>query len=133
MPTTVNDLILVYIEENPAFFGRIEDITPDIKPGWWHVHIMVLSIPPRIITWILEDSQIQGKGFTMGGIPIRLEKVPSPYKGEGKDIEEEGKVISLGERQEEDIEEEGKVISLGERQEEDIEEEGKVNSLGERQ
>jgi len=132
MSTTVNDLILVYIEENPAFFGRIEDITPDIKPGWWHVHIMVLSIPPRMISWILEDAQIQGKGFTMGGIPIRLEKVPSPYKEEEKNKEQEGKVISLGERQEEDKEQEGKVISLGERQEEDKEEE-KVISLGERQ
>ena len=133
MSTTVNDLILVYIEENPAFFGRIEDITPDIKPGWWHVHIMVLSIPPRIITWILEDSQIHGKGFTMGGIPIRLEKVSSPYKEETEDKEEDGKVISLGERQEEDKEEDGKVISLGERQEEDKEEDGKVIPLGERQ
>ncbi|MEQ8222019.1 MAG: hypothetical protein ABRQ37_06925 [Candidatus Eremiobacterota bacterium] len=133
MSTTVNDLILVYIEENPAFFGRIEDITPDIKPGWWHVHIMVLSIPPRMISWILEDVQIQGKGFTMGGIPIRLEKVPSPYKEEDKGKEEDGKVISLGERQEEDKEEDGKVISLGERQEEDKEEEEKVISLGERQ
>ncbi len=131
MSTNINDLILVYIEENPAFFGRIEDITPDIKPGWWHVHIMVLSIPPRMITWILEDSQIQGKSFTMGGIPIRLEKVPSPYKEE--DMEEDGKVISLGERQEEDMEEDGKVISLGERQEEDMEEDGKVISFGERQ
>jgi len=118
MSTTVNDLILVYIEENPAFFGRIEDITPDMKPGWWHVHIMVLSIPPRMITWILEDSQIQGKGFTMGGVPIRLEKVSSPYKEEQEGRDEEGKVIALGERQEED-KDGGKVIALGERQEEE--------------
>jgi len=116
----MNDLILVHIEENPAFFGRIEDITPDIKPGWWQVHIMVLSIPPRIITWILEDSQIQGKGFTMGGIPIRLEKVASPYKEEIEETEEDGKVISIGERQEEEKkDEDGKVISLEERQEEE--------------
>jgi hypothetical protein len=130
MSVTMNDLILVHIEENPAFFGRIEDITPDIKPGWWQVHIMVLSIPPRIITWILEDSQIQGKGFTMGGIPIRLEKVASPYKEEIEETEEDGKVISIGERQEED----GKVISIGERQEEEKkDEDGKVISLEERQ
>jgi hypothetical protein len=136
MSTTINDLILVYIEENPAFFGRIEDITSDIKPGWWHIHIMVLSIPPRMITWILEDSQIQGKGFTMGGIPIRLEKVISPYNNkeeleESGDIEShdfsdkinERKVISLGERkeieeEEENVEEksvESKVISLMDR------------------
>jgi len=131
MSTTVNDLILVYIEENPAFFGRIENITPDMKPGWWHVHIMVLSIPPRMITWILEDSQIQGKGFTMGGVPIRLEKVSSPYKEEQEGRDEEGKVIALGERQEED-KDEGKVIALGERQEED-KDGGKVIALGERQ
>ena len=114
----MNDLILVYIEENPAFFGRIEDITADMKPGWWQVHIMVLSIPPRIITWILEDSQIQGKGFTMGGIPIRLEKVSSPYKEDNEEIEEDGKVISIGERQEEEKPQkslESKVISLMDR------------------
>ncbi|HPZ07790.1 MAG TPA: hypothetical protein PL110_06735 [Candidatus Eremiobacteraeota bacterium] len=125
MTTTINDLILVYIEENPAFFGRIEDITADIKPGWWHVHIMVLSIPPRMIAWILEDSQINGKGFTMGGIPIRLEKVVSPYNKDHIDdadhLNTEGKVISLEVKREKEEEEAlnknigDKVISLMDR------------------
>jgi len=126
MVTEINDLILVYIEGIPAFFGRIEDITPDIKPGWWHVHIMVLTIPPGMISWILEKSQINGKDFTMGGVPIRIEKVISPYKQEMEIDEEDGleaedgKIIPLGGIKEEDREEredrgEGKIISLMDR------------------
>jgi len=126
METEINDLILVYIEGIPAFFGRIEDITPDIKPGWWHVHIMVLTIPPGMISWILEKSQINGKDFTMGGVPIRIEKVISPYKQEMEIDEEDGleaedgKIIPLGGIKEEDREEredrgEGKIISLMDR------------------
>jgi len=126
METEIIDLILVYIEGIPAFFGRIEDITPDIKPGWWHVHIMVLTIPPGMISWILEKSQINGKDFTMGGVPIRIEKVISPYKQEMEIDEEDGleaedgKIIPLGGIKEEDREEredrgEGKIISLMDR------------------
>jgi hypothetical protein len=95
--TTTGDLILVHVEGVPAFFGRIEDISADIKPGWFNVHIMVLSIPPQVITWILEEVQINGKTFTMGGTPIRIEKVESMYKRlpQKKDDLGKQKVISL--------------------------------------
>jgi len=76
---TVNDLVLVHIDNQPAFFARIEEISPDVKPGWWHVTLLALGIPLQLYTWILDTDQIGGAPFTMGGTPIRLEKVVSPH------------------------------------------------------
>jgi hypothetical protein len=78
MSTTCNDLVLVHIDNKPAFYARIEDISADVKPGWWQVKLLVLTHPCQIYTWILEESQINGAQFTMGGTPVTLEKVISP-------------------------------------------------------
>jgi hypothetical protein len=78
MATSSDDLVLVHIDNKPAFYARIEDIAPDVKPGWWQVKLLVLTHPCQIYTWILEESQINGAPFTMGGTPVRLEKVVSP-------------------------------------------------------
>ncbi len=72
------DVVLVYIENKPTFFARIEDISPDIKKGWWRVQLLILQIPLMVTTWILDDDQIRGADFTMGGTPIRIEKVIAP-------------------------------------------------------
>ena len=55
-----NDLVLIHIDNKPGFFARIEDITPDVKPGWWQVKLLVLSSPLQIFTWTLDENQIQG-------------------------------------------------------------------------
>ncbi|UFS71642.1 hypothetical protein LPW11_05460 [Geomonas sp. RF6] len=101
---TINDLVLAHIDEKPAFYARIEDVSPDVKPGWWKVKLLVLTIPLQTYTWILDESQVNGAPFTMGGTPIMLEKVVSPEppvkpvaplgKGAGK----KGKVVSLFDR-----------------------------------
>ncbi|MBP1753251.1 MAG: hypothetical protein H6Q57_2087 [Geobacteraceae bacterium] len=78
MTTTCNDLVLAHIDNSPAFYARIEEISPDVKPGWWVVKLLVLTHPCQIYTWILEESQINGAPFTMGGTPVVLEKVVSP-------------------------------------------------------
>jgi hypothetical protein len=78
MVTEVNDLVLVYINNKPAFFARIEDIEPDVKTDWWQVTLLVLQVPVKTLVWILRDAYIQGEHFTMGGTPIRLEKVVVP-------------------------------------------------------
>jgi hypothetical protein len=75
---TINDLVLVHIDEKPAFFARIETIEPDVKPGWWQVTFLALMLPLQVNTWILDTSQVEGAPFTMGGTPVRLEKVVSP-------------------------------------------------------
>ncbi len=82
MTTACNDLVLVEIDNKPAFYARIEDISPDAKLGWWQVKLLVLTRPCQIYTWILEESQINGAQFTMGGTPVRLEKVVSPLSRE---------------------------------------------------
>lgn len=76
--TTINDLVLVHIDNKPGFYARIEDVSPDVKAGWWKVRLLVLTIPVQIYTWILEESQINGAPFTMGGTPVLMEKVVSP-------------------------------------------------------
>ncbi len=72
------DVILVYIDNNPTFFARVENISPDVKKGWWRVKLLILQIPLVITTWILDNDQIRGADFTMGGTPVRIEKVIAP-------------------------------------------------------
>ena len=48
----VNDLVLIYFEDKPLSFARIEEILPDAKPDWYHVKLLMLQIPPQYVTWI---------------------------------------------------------------------------------
>ena len=79
---TINDLVLVYVEDKPGFYARIEDISPDVKKGWWTVKLLVLTFPLQVYTWILDESQIAGASFTMGGTPLKIEKIVSPVQVE---------------------------------------------------
>jgi hypothetical protein len=69
------EVVLIYYQDKPSVFARIESIEADVKKGWYHVTLLLLSIPTRSVTWILRDSYIAGGTFTIGGTPIRLEKV----------------------------------------------------------
>lgn len=75
---TENDIVLIYLEDEPLSFARVEDILADSKPDWYHVKLLMLQIPPRIVTWILRDVYIEGAEFTMNGKRMRLEKVVVP-------------------------------------------------------
>ena len=77
-----NDLVLIYFEDDPLSFARIESILPDSKPDWYHVKLLLLQLPPQLVTWILRDVYISGTEFTMNGKRMRLEKVivPDPPK-----------------------------------------------------
>ena len=70
-----NDVVLIYFEDKPAVFARIEAIKPDIKKNWYHVTLLLLTIPTQTVNWILLDSYINGSPFTMEGKPVRLEEV----------------------------------------------------------
>ena len=76
--TKVGDVVLVHMDNNPAFFARIEEIAADVKPGWFQVKLLVLQIPLMVVTWILRDTYYDGQEFTMGGRPMRIEKVVAP-------------------------------------------------------
>jgi hypothetical protein len=76
--TAENDLVLIYLEDKPLAFARIESILPDSKKNWYHVRLLLLQIPMQVVTWILRDAYINGSEFTMNGKRMRLEKVESP-------------------------------------------------------
>ena len=73
---TINDLVMVHLDRKPAFYARINDISPDVKRGWYQVELLVLSLPAQILVWILEAAHLQGEEFTMGGRPVQLEFIP---------------------------------------------------------
>ncbi|RMD94585.1 MAG: hypothetical protein D6814_14325 [Calditrichaeota bacterium] len=77
-PVVEQDLILVYVDEQPAFYARVEGFEPDRKPNWWQVKLLALQVPLQLVTWILRREQINGEPFTMGGTPVRIEKVRVP-------------------------------------------------------
>ncbi len=97
--TGLQDLVLIYLENQPAFFARIENISPDIKPGWVRMKFLILQVPPALGEWILLPEYIQGEEFTMGGKRVKIEKVEvpreTPAPGPPKP---EGKVVSLSDR-----------------------------------
>jgi hypothetical protein len=75
---TISDVVLVHVDNKPGFYARIEAISPDEKPGWWQVRLLVFTFPLQVFTWILDEYQLEGADFTMGGTPIRMEPVVSP-------------------------------------------------------
>ena len=82
------DVILVYYQEKPSVYARIEFIEPDIKKDWYQLTLLILSVPARTVTWILREEYINGAPFTMGDTPMRLEGVKKhPIE---RDREEDG-------------------------------------------
>ena len=69
------DVVLVYHQDQPTVFARIESIEPDIKRDWYQLTLLFLTIPAQTVVWILRASYIDGSPFTMGGKSVRLEEV----------------------------------------------------------
>jgi hypothetical protein len=69
------DVILIYHENSPTVFARVEFIEPDVKKGWYQITLQLLTIPTQVVTWILRDEYLNGAPFTMGGKAMRLEEV----------------------------------------------------------
>ena len=100
-----NDIVLIYLEDQPLSFARIEDILADSKPDWYHVKLLLLQVPLQVVTWILRDIYINGEEFTMNSKRMRLEKIEVPAAESPQDKPEDdrppgksadkGNVISL--------------------------------------
>jgi hypothetical protein len=69
------DVVLIYYQDKPSVYARIESIVPDIKKDWYQVTLLMLTIPAQATTWILREEYINGTPYTMGGQPLRIEKV----------------------------------------------------------
>lgn len=70
--TDVGDLVLIVAKEPQimASYALVTDIERDTsrKNEWWHVSLLLLSIPPQAMTWTLRLPQLTGmEVFTMGG------------------------------------------------------------------
>ena len=76
--TKENDIVLIYVENMPVSFARVESILADSKKDWYHIKLLFLQIPLQVVTWILKDTYINGEEFSMGGKKIRLKPVKCP-------------------------------------------------------
>lgn len=75
---TINDVVLIYLEDAPVAFARIESILPDSKKDWFQIKLLMLQIPLQTVTWILKDAYINGEDFQMNGKQMRLETIHAP-------------------------------------------------------
>jgi hypothetical protein len=83
------EVILVHLKNEPSFFARSENVIPDRKKGWWQISLLILTMPLKKMTWILDDEQMRGADFTMGGMPIRMERIEFPFQDK-KDAADSG-------------------------------------------
>ena len=74
----IKDIVLIYLEDAPVSYARIEDIVPDHKKDWYQIRLLMLQIPLQVVTWILKTDYINGEVFSMNGKSMRLEKVEVP-------------------------------------------------------
>ncbi len=100
-PFRPGEVLLVYFQRQPAFFVRVEHVYPDVKKGWWRLHFITLTLPIEPVTWILDEDQMRGAEFTMGGHPIHLERIetetkkPAPKKKDKPKTNNKANIISL--------------------------------------
>lgn len=120
--TMPGDVVLVYMDNSPAFFARVEQILADTKPQWFQIKLLVLQMPLLVVTWILKEAYFNGDEFTMGGHPMRIEKVVAPDESQ---IAEENEETAENDRESKvkrpakpaavESKKEGKVISMFDR------------------
>ena len=103
-----NDLVLIYFEDKPLVFARIESILADSKKDWYRVKLLLLQVPLQVVAWILKEAYINGTEFTMNGKRMRLKKVESPLEKETSEKKQEDKTKSVSTLNEKGA----KVISL---------------------
>jgi hypothetical protein len=100
------DVVLIHINEKPAFYARIEAIEPDVKRDWYRITLLMLSIPQQVITWILRAEYINGTPFTMDGNPVMIQEIKKvslsedvksvePPPGKETGVATKGKVLTF--------------------------------------
>lgn len=113
----INDIVIIYLEDAPLSFARIENIVPDHKKDWYQIRLLMLQIPLQVVTWILKADYINGAVFSMNGKSMRLEKVESPvipfeHGGLSEKSPENGKNLDALESDDPPGKNQGKIISF---------------------
>lgn len=116
----IKDIVLIYLENEPVSFARIEDIVPDHKKDWYQIKLLMLQIPLQVITWILKAEYISGEVFSMNGKSMRLEKVEAPVEPVEHDnlpetSTENGKDLESREPEDPSEKNQGNIISFSKR------------------
>jgi len=114
------------MDNNPAFFARVDDISADVKAGWFNVKLLVLQVPLMAVTWILREAYFNGQEFTMGGRPMRIEKVTAPAEedaepGDTKKNQAKPELVVQQKQKEAKTGKQGKVISISDHKKKDRE------------
>ncbi|MBI9090199.1 MAG: hypothetical protein JEZ12_13365 [Desulfobacterium sp.] len=111
-----NDVVLIYLEDSPVSFARVESIEPDSKKDWYQIKLLMFQIPVQVVIWTLKDLYINGEEFFMGGKQMRLEVVECP----GDDMLVDPDALALDDDSGEPVPKKeapkggGKIISLAE-------------------
>lgn len=113
--TTINDIILIYFEDHPFSYARVENIGPDAKKDWFHIKLLLLQVPLETVTWILKDTYINGDEFIMGGKRMRLEKIVAPEEDDDDDFVDENLLKTIEPDTSEKEKSGNKVVSLTDR------------------
>ena len=109
----IKDIVLIYLEDDPVSFARIEDIVPDHKKDWYQITLLMLHIPLQVVTWILKAEYINGDVFSMNGKSMRLEKVEAPVVPvENDDSPENGNDLDSREPDDASEKNQGNIISF---------------------
>ncbi len=77
---TIKDVVLIYLEDSPVSFARVESILPDPKKDWYQITLLMLQIPLQVVTWILKDEYINGDDFHMNGNKMKIQTVKCPVE-----------------------------------------------------
>lgn len=68
-----NDVCILYVNDLPQGFIRIESIEPDSKPGWYSVQFIELMFPIQVIKWKIDEEHLKGADINMKGFKFNLQ------------------------------------------------------------
>jgi hypothetical protein len=72
------NIVLIISNQKEGIYAFVDDAVADVKPNWWRVTFQILlptpDFKPLKKMWILDNQQIHGQEFTMGGVKYQLQK-----------------------------------------------------------
>lgn len=96
-----NDVCIIYVNDLPQGFIRIESIEPDSKPSWYNVQFIELLFPLRVTKWKIDEEHLKGADINMKGFKFNLQLLECQViKNELEEVSDAcetvfGKVINL--------------------------------------